>query len=392
MESINLTEYSPQFLAPAQFSKEIGEYIYRNYNTQVNVEFPSPKTDDQWQLTSQGWVGYIPLTKELSLTLLPKVPLGNLFRMMEYAYRLKLIFPKGITESDTLQDFYENLAHILALRILDRERKGIYREYRDQSDQLSYIKGRMDIQRVMKKPWDVKFQCDYQEHMSDIEDNQILAWTLYKIARSGLCKERTMPVIRKAFRSLQEYASLQPYCSNDCIKRLYNRLNQDYQPMHILCRFFLDQVGPSHEMADYSMIPFLIDMSKLFELFVAEWLKLHLPTRYSLKSQERLTIGEYGQINYAIDLVLYDGETGSAICIMDTKYKTHETPSNSDINQAIVYAYAKDCKEAVLIYPTPDIQKFDEQLKEIRVRTLPFSLNTDLEKAGQLFLDSLLAG
>ncbi|MEI6153759.1 MAG: hypothetical protein WCQ90_06710 [Deltaproteobacteria bacterium] len=69
---------------------------------------------------------------------------------------------------------------------------------------------------------------------------------------------------------------------------------------------------------------------------------------------------------------------------MDTKYKTHETPSNTDINQAIVYAYAKDCKEAVLIYHTTDVQKFDEQLKEFRLRALPFTLNTNLEEAGQL--------
>jgi len=359
MDSITLTEYLPCSLSPSGLSKEIGEYILRNYNTQVYIEFPTPRTDDKWQLTSQGWVGYIPLTKELSLTLLPKVPLGNLFRMMEYAYRLELIFPKGITECDTLQEFYEKLAHILALRIRDRERKGIYREYRDQSDQVAFIKGRSDIQRAMKQPWDVSFHCNYQEHMSDIEDNQILAWTLYKIARSGLCKERTMPAIRKAFRSLQEYTSLQAYYSNDCIERLYNRLNQDYKPMQILCRFFLDQVGPSHEIADYSMIPFLIDMSKLFELFVAGWLKTHLPQRYSLKSQERVTIGDYGQLTYAIDLVLYDCETGSAICVMDTKYKAPEIPSNTDINQAIVYAYGKDSKSSVLIYPTTAIQKFD---------------------------------
>ncbi len=392
MNAITLTEYLPYSLPPSSLPKEIGEYILRNYANQVYIEFPTPRTDDKWQLTSQGWVGYIPLTKELSLTLLPKVPLGNLFRMMEYAYRLKLIFPEGIAKSDTLQEFYENLARYLALCILDRERKGIYREYRDQSDQLSYIKGRMDIQQVMKKPWDVKFHCDFQEHMSDIEDNRILAWTIYKIARSGLCKERSMPVIRKAFRSLQEYISLQPYCSNDCIKRLYNRLNQDYQPMHILCRFFLDQVGPSHEIADYTMIPFLIDMPKLFELFVAEWLRAHLPPRYRIKSQERLSKGEQGQFNYAIDLVLYDGETGSTVCVMDTKYKITDIPSSNDIDKSIVYAYAKECGETVLIYPTSTIQKFDGRLREIRVRTLPFALDADLEEAGQLFMDDLLAG
>jgi 5-methylcytosine-specific restriction enzyme subunit McrC len=53
------------------------------------VEFPSPKTDHRWELTAQGWVGYIPLSPELGLSLQPKVSLEGLFRMLEYAYRLE---------------------------------------------------------------------------------------------------------------------------------------------------------------------------------------------------------------------------------------------------------------------------------------------------------------
>ena len=32
----------------------------------------------------------------------------------------------------------------------------------------------------------------------DIDENQILAWTLFIIARSGLCEDRVAPVVRKA--------------------------------------------------------------------------------------------------------------------------------------------------------------------------------------------------
>src|SRR3989304_7909613 len=52
----------------------------------LRLSFPSPKTNGKWQFTSQGWVGYIPLTPDLGLALRPKIQLGNIFRMLEYAY------------------------------------------------------------------------------------------------------------------------------------------------------------------------------------------------------------------------------------------------------------------------------------------------------------------
>ena len=55
-----------------------------------------------------------------------------------------------------------------------------------------------------------------------------------------------------------------------CIRdRLYHRLNQDYQPMHGLCRFFLEHSGPTHQDGDSAMIPFVVHMPALFEKFVA---------------------------------------------------------------------------------------------------------------------------
>jgi 5-methylcytosine-specific restriction enzyme subunit McrC len=94
----------------------------------VSVEYPTPKTEGAWRLTAQGWVGYIPLSQDMGVSLLPKVGLGNIFRMLEYAYRLKNFhFLDGAFESSSPLDFYERLARILTRRVLDRARKGLYR-------------------------------------------------------------------------------------------------------------------------------------------------------------------------------------------------------------------------------------------------------------------------
>ena len=106
--------------------------LWESYPQQVTLEAPSYGTSHQWKLMAQGWVGYIPLTAELGLRLLPKVEIGNLFHMLDYAYRLRSFrFLDDLIGCQTLEDYSERLANVLAKRVMDRGRKGFYRDYRD---------------------------------------------------------------------------------------------------------------------------------------------------------------------------------------------------------------------------------------------------------------------
>ncbi len=350
---IELHEYKAKSIEPTLLSYELGDTLWRNYDNVVDVDFPSPKTDGNWKLISKGWVGHIPLAKNCSITLKPKVELTNIFRMLEYAYRLKSFkFLKGITACKSLDDFYEQLAKILALRILDRSRKGYYRKYIPENERLPYVRGQLDVRNAINRPWDVKLKCTYENHTADIPDNQILMWTLHRIAQSGRCTDNSLPAIRRSFRSLQGFSNLIPHNSSSCKCRIYNRLNNDYLSLHALCAFFLDQEGPSHEIGNHLMLPFLINMPRLFELFVSEWLRKNLPSNILLKYQENVSIGNDDNIRFNIDLVLYDASTAKALCVLDTKYKAKSSPSSDDIAQVVTYSEVKNCSEAVLIYPS----------------------------------------
>lgn len=388
---LHLTEYEPTRLDENAITRSFGETIWRNYGSQIAIEFPTPKTDNQWLLTSQGWVGYIPCNSEYGISLKPKAELRNIFGMLEYAYRLKSFrFLEGFFDCESLEEFYERFANILARLVLDRGRKGFYRAYIPETDHLPYLRGRMDIWHAMRKPWDDKLLCYYEEHTGDIEENQIIAWTLSRIAQSGMCTERVLPVIRRAYRALQGFVSLRSCQSKECVGRLYNRLNEDYHPMHALCRFFLEHSGPSHQLGDRTMLPFLLNMERLYELFVAEWLRAHLPVEMSLRMQERVEIDQKQNLHFDIDLVIYDTRTGSSCYVLDTKYKISPTPSTSDIAQVIAYAQTKDCHDTVLIYPVRLDNPINTWSRDIRIRSLVFSLDRDLEEAGQNFLSELL--
>jgi 5-methylcytosine-specific restriction enzyme subunit McrC len=387
---IELQEYSPKFLFRNQLTESIAEQVWLHYRNQVAIGFPSPQTDWQWQLMAKGWIGYIPLSAKLGLSLIPKVPLRNLFKMLEYAYSLKSIhFLDDTFQCESLKEFYQYLANMLARQVLTRSRKGFYKSYVQTAEKLPYMRGRLNLQDFMKSPWNINPTCVYEEHTADIDENKLIAWTLLVIARSGLCSEQILLNIRRAYRALQSVVSIEPFQSQHCLNRQYNRLNQDYQPMHLLCRFFLENIGPTYSVGDYSMIPFLVNVANLYELFVAEWLKIHLPNELKIRKQEYVAIGTSEDLYFKIDIVLSNEKTNLAMYILDTKYKSDERPKAQDIAQVVAYASAKHCKEAVLIYPTHLSNPVYEYVGDIRVRSIGFALEADLELAGKNFLSSL---
>jgi 5-methylcytosine-specific restriction enzyme subunit McrC len=335
-----------------------------------------------------GWVGTIPLTAVFHLHLLPKVPIHNLFRMLEYAYALQSFhLLDGLTTADSLSDFYERLAHILAQRVLQRAKSGLHHTYLQEQKALPFIRGQM--QQTWPKPWQTAVTCRTDQFTADISDNQILAYTLRQIALTHICREGVQTAVRRAYRAVKGAVTEVEVGVGEVMGRVYTRLNQDYQPMHALCRFFLEHHGPSHQVGDHEMLPFLVNMARLYELFVAEWLKANLPPPWRVKAQETLHIGSNNELQFEIDLVIEDDQ-GNTRFVLDTKYKTAAKPDNADINQIIAYATAKGCREAILIYPTPLAHPLDLWLDNIHIRTLTFSLADDLEKAGQRFLSLLL--
>ena len=387
---IELFEYEPREVTRQQLPLEAAELIRQEYSNVVKVEATSFLPDSNWKLTAQGVVGYLPLTSQVGLRLLPKVPIENIFRMLEYAYDLEIAFShlEGLVDCSCLEDFYDRLARLLAVLVLSRERRGFYRDYQKRSEQLPFVRGRLDHRAACQRPWETRIACHFEEHTPDVEENRILAWTLLQILHSGLCTERSLPLVRQAFRDTAGFVELRSCRAKDCIARHYNRLNQDYQPMHALCRFFLEHMGPGHESGDHEMIPFLVKMDRLFELFVARWLKEHLPSGFSIQLQEQIIVDSNLDIKFKIDLSIFDDKIGRCAFVMDTKYKSGQ-PSATDIQQVTAYAETKDCREAILIYPESFGSVLRGKVGIINIRSVVFSLDGDLEKAGNRFVEDL---
>ena len=385
---IKCVEHVTRTLPEKALHPEIGRAMVVTYGSQVDVRPPDLLTAE-WRITPRSYAGYLPLPQGYVLYIEPKVPLTNLFGMLDYAISTQFSVYAGTFNAGSLQEFFEQLASVLAKRVLARARRGFHRAYVWQEEQLPYVRGRLQVAPMLRAPWKVRLDCHYDEHTGDIQDNHILAWTLHTIARTGLCGEDVSQNVRAAFRSLQGLAPLTPVSAKNCENRLYHRLNVDYQPLHGLCRFFLQHTGPTHLEGAGTALPFLINMAQLFEGFVAQWLLQHLPATYKLRIQECVHLPGTG-LNYDIDLVIYATETDTPLCVLDTKYKQPEAPSHADINQMVTYARLKQCKMAVLLYPTPLPVPFKAQVADTGIYAMAFDIAGDLEAAGLLLLSELI--
>jgi 5-methylcytosine-specific restriction enzyme subunit McrC len=384
MKIIELTEYKTKLIPRHD---EIIDLIQNKYNKQIELNIKRTKKGDQIALTSLGWVGFIPLNSNFAIKINPKVSIQNLFAMLNYVFDLKsFYFLDGIAQSESLTDFCDRLVVSLTEKIINRRKKGLYATYFNEETQLTTIKGKINLKKTIQKPYNIKLNCQYQNRTNDIEENQILLWTLNCLTRCKIFNNDRHSLIRKAYHGLQHSITLKPFKPQECINRQYNRLNQDYKIMHLICFFFLQHISPTHHQGEENTLPFLVNMAQLYEKFVAQWLKTHLPAYLKLKIHEEIRINE--DLKFNIDLVIYDQETGKSCYILDTKYKTKFNPT--DFHQIVSYTTQKNCKNAVLIYPQNLKNSFNIMSGDINIRTLTFSLDGDLEVAGKIFLENLI--
>lgn len=389
---LSLSEYETIRLPGSELPTAVGERLWRlldQNGRRLLVAFPSPKTDHQWELTAQGWVGQFVLPHQLQLNIQPRLPITRLFQLWETAYDLRLAhLTDGLTTLDSVPAFFNLLAHILAQRVIRRGRQGLQQAYLSKTAQLPYVRGRLLPRQLAGPQPTAQLACRYDAQTTDTSDNQILAFTLHQLARSGQCSAAAQTAVRQAYHLLQPAVTLRPFTAQECQNRRYGRLNQDYAVMHALCRFFLEHTGPLRDKGDHAIMPFLLNMAQLYERSVANWLQAHLPAPYQVKAQESTLVGPHDELRFQIDLTLY-GENGRPLAVLDTKYKTPDRPSQADISQVITYAKARGCQHALLIYPQALPQPLNVLVGDVQLHTIHFGLERPLDQAGGDFLRQL---
>jgi 5-methylcytosine-specific restriction enzyme subunit McrC len=396
MKVIPLVEESSRPLKKGELQEAEALTLAKKYGAQISVGFPTPLNNNRFVLKSRGYIGQIPVSSDKLLRIAPKVPVSNVFGMLEYAYKLKSFrILEGIIDTETIDDLFERLASILARRVLDRARKGLLQGYLQETDSLSFVRGRIQIVQTLRNAsrGSPQLYCEYEEHTIDLEDNRILAWTLYCLRRLQFKRLSVQREVRQAYLVLAGSITLEQKDAQDCVERFYHRLNKDYEPMHGLCRLFLEHLGPGISAGERLSLPFMLYMPKLFETFVAEWLKENMPSDIAVDPHYGVKLESTVELRFDMDILLRHKSTGKVLAVLDTKYKREMQPNEEDISKVVAYAVQMNAPLAILIYPSTLSHPTRTKVGDIVVQTVVFDINND-DLGGASFLrelDQLLA-
>jgi 5-methylcytosine-specific restriction enzyme subunit McrC len=376
-----------------QLSQESALTIYNDFKNKISIDFPNPINQNCYVIRSNGYIGQVPINDEFLLIIKPKVPIQNIFSMLEYAYNLKSIqFLDGITGYDSVEDIFEYLASIFAKMVIKRNKKGLYQSYIEKSEHLPYIKGRLNVKSTASALINksIKIECEYDELTADLIENKIIAWTLYRLLSYDIKRQDVRLEIRHAYRAISGRVETTQIEIKDCVNQLYNKLNEDYKPMHALCRFFLEHSGPLQNRGEHEYVPFILNMPILFESFVAEWLKINIPDGWDIEKQYNIELDENREYSFKIDLVIFEKSSHRVLAVLDTKYKRTTRPLINDIHEIVSYAVRMNTESAILIYPSLNTKANSIPVGDkVKVYCITFDLNKDLKEAGDLFLKSI---
>jgi 5-methylcytosine-specific restriction enzyme subunit McrC len=347
-EPIKIQEYEEWSGA---LSDEDYEFLSAELSRQLTIRREVRDGGTVCVLNPNQYVGLIMLPSGVLLQITPKVPIANLFYMISRAFEFPWPFRDEVAKFQEFQDVLSAIAQIFAELVERRLEMGLYRSYVEEENNLSCVRGRIDFVEDLRKNLVTRHHvyCRYSDFTWDIEENQVVRQVAHLLSGWGLHAQ-----LRLRLSHLDTaLAEVRPTALGpSAISRFrYNRFNEDYRQIHQLCRLFLEGSSLSENLGVWDSRTFLLDMNKLFEVFVTELLRTRARGRVRVVAQSALALGEDGKVNMRPDLTIE--VDGRPLVVADCKYKQIESDlyNNHDFYQVLAYCIAAAVQHGLLIYP-----------------------------------------
>ena len=265
-------------------------------------------------------------------------------------------------------------------------------DYLRLEEEQHYLRGQLDVVKQMRQPPGRQhcFQIRHDVFLPERPENRLLNSALQLVCRTtqdadnwrlahelaGILHE--LPVSRDIEQDFRQWCN--------------DRLMAHYQPIKAWCELILYRQMPLAVAGAYRGISLLFPMEKLFEDYVACWLRGHLSpaARLTMQASRYPLCSHQGRPMFQLqpDLLI---EQGSRRWVLDTKWKRlseSECERNYGLIQADFYQlfaygqrYLGGQGELALIYPA--WRQFNNPLEpfefddKLRLRVLPFDLDAD---------------
>lgn len=323
-----------------------------------------------WLLSPGSSVGVAVLPSGRLLHCQPKAPVRNVFFMLATALEIRSPFMDQPVHFQRIDEVFDFLVEHLANLVDARLRAGLFRSYIDRDENLRAVRGRILIGEDVRHNAVMRHRtfCRYCEFSWNVPENRLIRQTVFamsRIVRSTRLQRR----LATLDRTLGEIDPTPlPLSTFDTIH--YHRLNDDYRPIHRLCRLLLEGSSVSETAGETGFRAFLLDMNVLYEQFLTVALAEAMPPGLLLASQRATHLDQDRWIAIRPDISLL--RFGLPVLIADAKYKLHdsERTGHADLYQMLAYCTAEGVDHGALIYP-----KWEGSGEStLRVRNSPVSI------------------
>mgnify|MGYP003571359055 CR=1 FL=1 len=333
------------------------------------------------------------------------IKIKNIYYMLSYAFQTlaeKGYEKVGTEEFDNISDLF---SAILIKGVSTQIKRGLEKEYKLYSDEISTVKGKVDIsesinrQSLEKK----KACCSFDELTVDSYMNRIIKTTFYYLLKSDASIEH-----KKQIKKLLIYFDGVEFIPINQInwKIQYNKNNKTYRMLLGICNLVIKGLLQTEESGDVRLTKFLDEqkMCRLYEKFILEFYRKEVPSISANASKIEW------QLDDGFDDLLPEMKSDimlsckNKVLIIDAKYYEQSTQQYYEIdklhsgNVYQIFTYVKNKQEedqskevaGMLLYAKTDVGlvpnvEYKMSGNKISARTL--DLNTDFQEIRKQLLN-----
>lgn len=349
--------------------KEDSEHYKKLKNHIINTtELHKYFTLDWKDLKAKQYCGILNFDNQ-DFYILPKIANHNdeknlniFIYMLMYAYDVKLSNEQIASCANQTHNIIEVFVQMFANGLLQELKKGIYKKYITEQDNLSVLKGKYLINENLKYNFTKnKIYCEYDEFSPNNSLNQFFLYTV-KYLQKFIKNKKLLKQCELIFDEVEDKS----VDINKLDRIHFNRLNQRFKTSFEIAILLLKQSIPLFSQ-DKKSFAFLFDMNILFEKFIARII-IEIEPKAKIQNSDK-----FGNLILKPDIILNNQ-------IIDTKYKkikSIEDIKQSDKFQAFAYGVSYGVNNVMLLYPRHlDEIKYDlilgkdDKKVELKIRSI----------------------
>lgn len=218
-----------------------------------------------------------------------KIPIENIYYLLCYAW--DKLDEKDIVDVDSagVTSLKELFAKVIVSGVNHIKRRGLDRGYIQHHEEGSFIKGKIDFNRSLKRQLfnKAKAVCEFEELSHDILHNQIVKATikiLKKVEGLKTAQKENLGEVEKYFRDVSDIR----LTSRDFGSVQLHSNNYFYDFLLKICEIVYHSILPGEEEGDYKFRDFLRQrdkMATLFEEFIRNFYRREKP-EYNVRRRE----------------------------------------------------------------------------------------------------------